>query len=345
MGKAGIYNPYLDTLGGGEKYALSFAKVLAENLAFDVDFEWKGEKIREKLVNRFGFKLSENINFVKDIKRGDGYDICFWISDGSIPTLRAKNNYLHFQIPFKGVNGKSLLNKMKLFRINKIICNSKFTKKVIDQEYGVNSLVLYPPIEIKQFIPKRKENIICYVGRFSNLVQNKNHQILVNAFKKLVKDKKFSSWKLILAGGIEVGVGDYIKKLKKLSKNNNIEIIESPNFNKIKEIYGKSKFFWSATGFGVDEVKNPEKVEHFGITLIESMASGCVPIVHNSGGFKEIIDNSKNGFLWDNLNDLVNLTKQAVGKPSRLREMSIDAQQKSKNYSYEKFKSGIENII
>ncbi len=276
MGKAAIYNPYLDTLGGGEKYTLSFAKVLAEDLGYDVSIEWKEEKIKEKLIARFGLKLPQNINFVKNINRGDSYDICFWVSDGSIPTLRAKKNYIHFQVPFHDVDGRSLLNKMKLFRVNKIICNSEFTKKIIDKEYGVNSEVLYPPIDVKLFKPKRKENQICYVGRFSNLVQNKGHEILIKSFKKLVTNKKFEDWKLILAGGTEVGVGDYVKKLRKLSKNYNIEIIESPDFNIIREIYGKSKYFWSAAGFGIDEIKNPEGVEHFGITLIEAMSSGCV---------------------------------------------------------------------
>src|SRR3989339_690373 len=114
MGKAAIYNPYLDTLGGGEKYTLSFAKVLAEDLGYDVSIEWKEEKIKEKLIARFGLKLPQNINFVKNINRGDSYDICFWVSDGSIPTLRAKKNYIHFQVPFHDVDGRSLLNKMKL---------------------------------------------------------------------------------------------------------------------------------------------------------------------------------------------------------------------------------------
>jgi len=29
--------------------------------------------------------------------------------------------------------------------------------------------------------------------------------------------------------------------------------------------------------------------EPFGITIVEAMASGCIPIVHNSGGPKEIV--------------------------------------------------------
>ena len=345
MGKAAIYNPYLDTLGGGEKYTLSFAKVLAEDLGFDVDIEWKDTGIREKLINRFGFKLPNNINFIKSVNRGEGYDLIFWVSDGSIPTLRAKDNYIHFQVPFQGVNGKSLLNKMKLFRVKKVICNSEFTKKVIDKEFGLESVCLYPPIDTKLFKPKRKENIILYVGRFSTLIQSKGQEILMGVFKKLVKEKNFKDWKLILAGGVEVGVGEEVKRLKKLIKNFNIEIIESPDFSRIVDIYGRSKIFWSATGFGVDEKKNPEKVEHFGITLIESMASGCVPLVYKAGGFKEVLSNGKNGFLWENKNDLLKLTKKLVEEKGLMRLISKNSLDRSKDYDYEEFKKNTIKIL
>ena len=132
--RAAIYNPYLDTLGGGERYTMAFVSVL-EELGFRVDVEWRSKNIREKLEERFGIDLT-GINFVRNIKRGDGYDVCFWVSDGSIPTLRSRKNFLHFQVPFHDVNGKTLLNRMKLFRIKTIICNSNFTKTFIDKNTG-----------------------------------------------------------------------------------------------------------------------------------------------------------------------------------------------------------------
>ena len=344
MGKAAIFNPYLDTLGGGERYTIFFAKVLADE-GYVVDIEWKDKSMKEKIQNRFGIKLSENINFVDDIKRGENYDICFWISDGSIPTLRARTNFLHFQVPFKNVNGKTLLNKMKLFRINKIICNSNFTKKVIDKEYGVNSLVIYPPVDILSIKSKRKENIILYVGRFSNLVQNKGHEILIDVFKNLIKEKGFTDWKLILAGGIEVGVGNYLNRLKTLNKNINIEFVESPDFNKLKEIYGKSKFFWSAAGYEVNETSSPEKVEHFGISLIESMSAGCVPVVYNAGGYKEIITRGENGFLWQNKKDLIRITEKITKTGGLYKDISTEAKKSSLKYSYEFFKKNVCQIL
>jgi glycosyltransferase involved in cell wall biosynthesis len=340
--KAAIYNPYLDTLGGGERYTLAVATSLADK-GYQVDIEWKDITIREKLEKRFGLNL-EKINFISDVKRGDGYEVCFWVSDGSIPTLRARKNILHFQVPFHGVNGKTLLNRMKLFRISKIVCNSKFTKNIIDQEFGVDSLVIYPPVSINEIKSKRKENIIFFVGRFSQLKQAKRQDILVKAFKKLY-DLGYKDWKLILAGGVEVGVGGYMEELKKLSEGYPIEIFESPDFSTIKDLYGKAKLFWSASGYGINEIKEPEKVEHFGITVVEAMAGGAVPLVFMAGGHKEIIKDGVNGFLWDSLSKLVNQSKRMIDNPSQLHSISLSAKFDCKKYSYERFEKDFSKII
>lgn len=343
--KAAIYNPYLDTLGGGERYTLTFAKVLAEE-GYDVDVEWNNPDIKDVISKRFGLKFPENLKIVESVNRGENYDICFWVSDGSIPTLRARKNYIHFQFPFHDVNGKSLLNKMKLFRVLKIICNSEFTKKVIDQEYGVESVVLYPPVATDLYKPKRKINQICYVARFSNLTQNKGHEILIKQFKNLVKEKKYSDWKLVLAGGSEVGADIYLHRLKSLAKGSNIEFLESPKIEVLQDVFGKSKIFWSGAGFNEDEVKNPEKVEHFGITLVEAMSAGCVPVVYGAGGYKEIVKNGKDGFLWKSGKELVDLTKKLLSTSGILSKTAKEAMLSSKKYDYQEFKKNIiDNIL
>lgn len=339
--KAAIHNPYLDTLGGGERYTLSFAKVLSDN-GWDVDLEWKNENIRKKLESRFGINLSK-INIASDIKKGDGHDLCFWVSDGSIPTLKARKNILHFQVPFHNIGGNSLLNKMKLFRIDNIVCNSAFTKNVIDREYGVESVVLYPPVSVSDFKSKRKENMIIYVGRFSKLTQSKRQDVLIKAFKSLSKSG-INNWKLILAGGVEIGVGNYIDELKKMSNGLNIEIIESPDFKTLKELYGKSRIFWSASGYGEDEIKFPEKVEHFGMTVVEAMSAGCIPVVYNAGGHKEIVRNESNGFLWDKIGDLLTKTKQVINGKGVYTSLMKEAKKDSLNFSYETFEKEVMNL-
>lgn len=340
--KAAIFNPYLDTLGGGERYTISFAKVLSR-VGYDVYLQWDNREIAEKIKQRFGIAL-DDINFVKDIKRGEGYDVCFWVSDGSIPLLRARKNFLHFQVPFKNVGGKSLLNKMKLFRIDKIICNSYFTKSFIDEEYGVNSIVIYPPVDVLSIKPKKKENIILSVARFSQLAQSKRQDILIESFKKLLK-KGLSGWKLILAGGSDVGAGEFLNGLKKSAKGFPIEILENLPFKKLVSLYGRSKIFWSATGFGVNANKYPMRVEHFGISVVEAMAAGSVPLVYNAGGHREIVDNGKNGYSWSEVKDLVKLTLMLSRDKQKLDKLSKACIVSSKDFGYESFEEKVRAII
>lgn len=340
--KAAIHNPYLDTLGGGERYTLSFAKVLLD-LGYQVDVEWNSLQILDQLEKRFGISL-KGINIVSDIKRGDGYDLCFWISDGSVPALKSRKNILHFQVPFHDVNGKSLMNKMKLFRINKVVCNSHFTKKNIDREFGIDSVVVYPPVSVGEIKPRRKENIILNVSRFSSLLQSKHQDVLINNFKKIY-GLGYKDWKLILVGGSEIGNSGYIDELIKISNGYPIEIIESPGFKFIKELYGKSKVFWSASGFGVDIDKNPENVEHFGITVVEAMAGAAVPLVYNAGGHREIINDGKDGFLWNDERELMKKTIDLIKNKKTLKEISLNSIQSSLKFSCENFRNNIEKLL
>lgn len=337
--KASIYNPYLDTMGGGERYTLTFAKVLSD-MGYKVDLEWKNKKIIKMSEKRFGIDLS-SLRIVKNIKRGDGYEVCFWVSDGSIPLLRARRNFLHFQFPFTDVGGRSLITKMKLFRIEKIVCNSKFTKKFIDREYGVDSLVIYPPVSVSGFKPKRKKNQIVYVGRFSDLTQAKRQDVLIKAFKEGV----FPKWKLVLAGGSEVGGKKIVPRLEKMARGGDIEILENPSFDRLKDIYAKSKIFWSAAGYGIDADKEPKKVEHFGITIVEAMASGCVPVVFAAGGPKEIVEDGKNGLLWEKESELIKKTYTLINDKNKLKKMAKNAEKDAKKYGHEEFHKKVAKLL
>jgi len=339
--KAAIHNPYWDTLGGGERYTCAFATALLKN-GYKVDISWKDTGIIKKLERRFGIDLS-GVNIVDSIERGDGYDVCFWVSDGSIPLLKSRNNILHFQFPFKDLDAKTLMNKMKFFRIKKVVCNSEFTKTFIDKTYGIDSVVVYPPVDVDNMSPKRKENVICYVGRFSKLTQKKGQDVLVDSFKKLY-DGGYKKWKLVLAGGAEVGVDKYIDELKNLSSGYPISFLISPPFEKIVSLFGKSKIFWSASGYGVNEAKRPKQVEHFGITVVEAMASGAVPFIFDAGGHREIVT-GENGYLWKSKEDLINKTEELIENVDKMKKLSKKALSDSKKYGYQRFEKEVLDLL
>jgi len=340
--RAAIHSPYLDTLGGGERYVLSVARALLNN-GYSVDLEFKDKNIVEKIEAKFGFDLP-GINVVPDIQRGSGYDLCFWLSDGSVPTLLARKNIVHFQRPFFGVDGKSLISRMKFFRINKVVVNSEFTKSFVDREYPVESTVLYPPVDVAIFRPGKKENLILYVGRFSQLEQSKRQDVLLRAFKKFF-DSGNKGWRLVLAGGSEVGRTGFVDRLKENAKTYPIKIIENPRLSELKSLYASAKIFWSASGYGVDDKKEPNKVEHFGIAPVEAMSAGAVPILFDAGGHREIVEDGKNGFLWNTTEDLIKKTQKIVDGEKLMRELALGAKAGSQKYSYERFEKEFLDLL
>lgn len=349
--KAGIFDPYLDTIGGGEVYSATVAECLLK-ANFEVDLFWQDHSITDKLhkflgidlsaakLNPLGFTLYKSKgNWLQKKKLSLEYDFIFYLSDGSIPWLFSKRNIIHFQIPFTNVNGSSFSNRLKFNNIHRIICNSLFTKLVVDEEYKVSSSVVYPPINIKTKT-KKKQNIILSVGRFTDTLHRKRQDILITSFKSLV-DEGLEGWKLKLIGSSKEGK-QMIKDLSSLAKNYPIEIVADISHDNLEDEYSKARIFWHAAGFGINQKKNPELAEHFGIATVEAMSAGCVPIVINKGGQPEIVKNAKNGFLWNDTQQLKAHTIKLIGSKEIQTKLAKEAIKDSKKFSKNRF---CKNII
>lgn len=340
--RVGIFSPYLDTLGGGERYVFTIAEFFLQQKNTKVNIFWDQSLDLQKIKERFDIDLtgattSPHQGFLTTA----GYDLMVFLSDGSIPLSFAGKNILHFQVPFKFTDGKNVLNKLKLSRFNHVVCNSNFTKKYIDQTFGINSEVLYPPVDVNNFKPGKKENIILGVGRFFAPLHPKKQEVMTEAFKQMKSD-----WELVLIGGV---TGDEskqsVEQLRKKSIDHNIKIITDGTFEVLKDYYARAKLFWHATGFGEELEKFPEKAEHFGMTTVEAMAAGCVPVVFAGGGQTEIVTDAKNGFLWSTVEELKSKTAE-IAKDEALRKyLSANAIERSKDFSKQKFFDQLSSLI
>ena len=349
--RVGIYDPYLDSLGGGERYVLILAEFLSHKN--EVEIFWHDGNIRKLIEERLDIKTDKikfvaNIfthkkNLIQKFSQTCKYDLIFFLSDGSIPTIFAKKGILHFQVPFVHVNGRTMSNKIKLSRFQSVVCNSHFTKEFIDRTYGIESLVVYPPVDVKNFKPLIKKNFILSVGRFTNTLHNKKQEVMIETFREI--SPKIKDWELVLAGGAVEADKSYLGNLRKLAYGLPIKIVPNASFAELKTLYGQAKIYWHAAGFGEDEDKNPERMEHFGITTVEAMASGCVPVVFFGGGQKEIIKNEENGFFWSKPEELKAQTLVLAKDEKRRDKIALAAQKRSGDFSQEKFYGAFSEII
>jgi len=229
MLKIGLYTPYLDSLGGGERYMLTIAEVLSEENRVDLFLDQhlsqlNPQKILTTSEERFNLNLSK-IN-LKRAPVGKGstifkrnsflknYDLVIYLTDGSIFYSTAKKNILHIQSPLIGQSKKNFWGKMKLSSWDLIIYNSEFTKNHAQKNWHKRSLIIYPPVDIENIKPLKKEKIILSVGRFFGYLKSKKQEFIIDVFKKLYEEDKLKDWKLILAGSAGDGDQPYINELR-----------------------------------------------------------------------------------------------------------------------------------
>lgn len=345
--KVGVFSPYLKTKGGGERYVLAIASYLS--LKGEVDVFGGSRALRNEISARLNLNLGK-INFEgkfphfpQRIFKFSKYDLFFYVADGSFFWPLAKKNIVIFQSP-DTLKLSGSLDRFKLLFWQKKLCYSQYVANWLLKRYRVKAEVLLPPIHVSLFKPLKKKNYILSVGRFAALPHDKKQEILITVFKKMC-DEGLSKWKLYLAGGVDEEGENFVADLKRMVKDYPVEILPNASFVKLRRLYGEAKIYWHAAGFDEDLGKFPERAEHFGITTVEAMAAGCVPIVFEAGGQAEIVENQKNGFLWQTLKELKERTYNLIKSEKDVKELSKQAQIRSKDFSQEKFYQRIEEII
>lgn len=356
--KAAFYSPYLDTLGGGEKYLLDIAKVLYQQ-GYAITFFWPDSKIKDSIKRRFGkdfnfLSVDQNWNqssWLSRIIKSSNFDLFFFHSDGSYFLSMAKKSYVILQAPTTKLLPKnSLFARLKFGRFVPVYYNN-FVKRFFTQ-HGVKGqqYVLSPMIgeEFNSLATTPKKKIILSVGRFFSQLHSKKQEILIKAFNYAQQHfKEFRDFTLILAGSYKEEDKKYLQLIE-LSRAHNPSIVIKTNVthHELLSLYSEAMFYWHATGYGENEKKHPERMEHFGISIVESMASGCVPIAFDGGGPKETILHGKNGYLFDKRIELIELTAKLIQNTAKRLIFAQKSQERAREkYGYRLFTNNVLRMI
>lgn len=336
--------------GGGIVYVLAIAKILSKN-RYDVTvffydtlllselhnhYETSGLKI--KILKRTATPLLVQIYFA--LKEWACFDIVIQQSLIAPRLTFVKKSFILCDFPVGKI--ASLSEKIRLNSWKNIIVNSEYTKGWVQNYWKREAAVFYPPIDRPStFNQTRNLDLVC-VGRFNKGRRSKRQDVIIEVFKDLIA-MGYSDVRLHLMGYNQNN--DYVNQLKELALNLPVFFHENCSTEKRIAILNQSAIYISACGYENNENTAPMLVEHYGISVVEAMSYGCIPLVVGKGGHKETVDHKINGFHWFTKEELKEELKNLLESKPLREEMSKAAYLKAEEYSFEKSEEKIVNIF
>jgi glycosyltransferase involved in cell wall biosynthesis len=209
-------------------------------------------------------------------------------------------------------------------RSNLILTNSRFSREAIIQAFAnVQPYVLYPPVDIERFSPAYSQSInsrevkVLVVSRFSP------EKLIENAIKiaHLLEGKiKFQ-----IVGSLAPANRSYFKRLQEKIENYGLRqtVTLTPNASNEELIDSMSKsMIYLHTMIG----------EHFGVSIIEAMAAGLLPIVPAYGGCSEIVPTDHQYRTVEEAADYIAKNAKYASDEKRLQMHEISRQFSPNNF-------------
>jgi glycosyltransferase involved in cell wall biosynthesis len=206
--------------------------------------------------------------------------------------------------------------------VDKWIVNSKNVQQRVWKYYRKESVIVYPPTEVEKMIESskniKKEDYFLIVSR---LVGAKGIVEAATAAHHLG-----FSLKIV---GEAVGFSQVEKQLKQIT---GVELLGSVNDETLRKLYAGARGFIALA-----------KEEDFGMTPVESMASGTPVIAFNGGGFKETVVDGETGILIDGTD--VKTLEMAMKRFEKIKWSREKLINRARMFSKEKFIEGIRKEV
>ena len=349
----GIFYPDLNVYGGAEFVTVIMANALVKN-GHDVTLFCSKPVKQTEIENFFSTRIKSPTKIIvkttKVVPRGllDSWQVIFrtydfkrqvdvWIDNYSNRVFPWTNIcYIHFpffnhtrfrpHFPYLKNNTRSmttfvpdlLLEKSLPLKNQFLIANSQYTANEIRCFLNRPSTVLYPPVPsgiFKEAIREDRENLVVTISRFAE----------GKGLKKIVDIAAATSAQVKFAVIGRIHNQNVFSKLQTLLRKRGlgqkVTLYPDPSRTQLNIMLKKAKVYLHLT-----------EAEHFGISIVEGMAAGCTPIVHNSGGTREFVPKQ---YRYNNNIEAADKVSIAVENWSLLEAKQI--RKSAENFREEKF--------
>jgi glycosyltransferase involved in cell wall biosynthesis len=366
-----VYDLYWSTLGGGEQVDGSIAQVLARD--HDVTLLGPQQPDVDTTFRRLGVDLSAcDHRRVADDSEASDASADFDVFVNGTYLSKAVNRapigyyYVHFpgEVPTQadrlrsrlgvaGVKALSLAPRLphrltevqaafdrRVARVEfvptytRYLSNSLFTASWVERLWSRPSDVLYPPVR-PSVQPGDKAPLILVLGRFfdPSFGHSKKQQELLETFRTLHRSGRLPGWRMAIVGGCDAANRDYALAVKRAARGLPVEVHVNAPGSVVERLLGEASLYWHGAGLGEDAERHPERFEHFGISVVEAMAAGAVPLVFGAAGPAEIVQDGTNGRHWTTLGELADQTVDLVTDEASRDELAAAAVARAADFS------------
>lgn len=171
------------------------------------------------------------------------------------------------------------------------------------------------------------------IGVVSRLERIKGMDSIVPAFAKVYE--RHPEIKLLIVGdGSQRGLMEQ-QVLNSGITEESVQFVGRQGQNKLQSFYDQ-----------IDILLMPSRSEGFGLTAIEGMARGCVPVVSNIGGLPEVIEDGISGLLHtsESVEDMAAKIESVINNPKLFEQLSLGAYNRAHAFSKEKYNKQIEQL-
>ena len=224
--------------------------------------------------------------------------------------------------------------------------NSPYTAHWTHRLGGRSAEVLYPPVGHLP-TPADKTRTILSVGRFfpESVGHCKRQLDLVEAFRRLHESGRADGWRLVLAGGCEPVGREYYLAVRRAAVGLPVDVLVNVPGSRLTALYGEAAIYWHATGFGRSPRRLPIAFEHFGISVVEAMAAGAVPLVLETGGPSTTVRDLVEGRHWGSIDDLVDRTAGLIADPGRLERLRRNGFERAGGFGRDSFGANVDRMV
>jgi GT2 family glycosyltransferase/glycosyltransferase involved in cell wall biosynthesis/Tfp pilus assembly protein PilF len=354
--KLGIYFPYEFIPGGGEQHCLNVAYALRDEYTPYFIFESRESLLRIiSVTNDLGHSDLDFRVITWDRAKELEFDVFILLGNCLFPERAGigRSNFYICQFPFPvGHDYLSRLDNLKTPEsYDAVWVYSDYVRDRVRERYDAwgreskDIETIYPAIPSIGLAQNEPGNNIVGVGRFFIGGHNKRHDRMIEAFGRIVKSSPETDAVLHLAGAVHNAPEhrNHLVNLRTMARDLPVEFHLNMDRPALNRLYQSGKVYWHAAGWGVDTNTHPEAVEHFGISVVEAMSAGCIPVVYAVGGPLEIVRHGVNGFTAVSIEEMADWTGRLLQEwdTPRVRQMRQAAIETARGFNLSVFSDRI----